>query len=448
EETTVAALLQSITTQLATGTWIDHVDILLVGTMSTADVTGAARVRRVPAVDAAIDELERIAKSFDESLDAGLHSTTLDARISGAPNDGWIPTILVCTDVIDDENVKRLATLTASGERGVGAVVRSTRRAKWHAEVDSTRLVLDPLGFVVTPSLIEAEAADAIDSFLTDVAIGDANETEAFVEPSVERKHFEAFEERPFEIEIRVLGPVEVIGTSTPIDRRKSVELATYLALHPRGVTDDRLKTILWPNDPPADGTFNTTVSQTRSKLGNANDGTAHFPRFSDAGLTYRLGRFVTTDLARFEARVRYAQGLEASAAMPVLRDALDLVRGHPFEGTRGYEWAFSEGHVASAEATVADAAHRLAELYLAVGDHAGAAWAAMQGLKASPGYEVLYRDRMLACDLAGNPAGVESAMDELCEVVETLEPYDSLHPETLALYERTSHGRRARSAR
>jgi hypothetical protein len=52
----------------------------------------------------------------------------------------------------------------------------------------------------------------------------------------------------------------------------------------------------------------------------------------------------------------------------------------------------------------------------------------------------------MLACDLAGNPAGVESVMDELCEVVETLQPYDELHPETLALYERISHRRRTRS--
>ena len=42
----------------------------------------------------------------------------------------------------------------------------------------------------------------------------------------------------------------------------------------------------------------------------------------------------------------------------------------------------------------------------------------------------------MLACHLAGNPAGIEAAMDELCAVVETLEPYDSLQPETLALYD------------
>ena len=68
-----------------------------------------------------------------------------------------------------------------------------------------------------------------------------------------------------------------------------------------------------------------------------------------------------------------------------------------------------------------------------------------MQGLRAAPGDEILYRDRMLACDVAGNPAGVETVMDELCEVVEALEPYDELHPETLVLYERISHRKRVR---
>jgi hypothetical protein len=131
---------------------------------------------------------------------------------------------------------------------------------------------------------------------------------------------------------------------------------------------------------------------------------------------------------------------------METLRSALDLVRGKPFDGTRGFEWAFSEGIIANIEATVADAAHRLAQLYLEVGDPGGATWAAMQGLVAAPGDEILYRDRMLACDLAGNPAGVETVMDELCEVVEALEPYDELHPETLALYERISHRKRTRS--
>ena len=54
----------------------------------------------------------------------------------------------------------------------------------------------------------------------------------------------------------------------------------------------------------------------------------------------------------------------------------------------------------------------------------------------------------MLACDLAGNPTGIETVMNELCEVVEALEPYDSLHPETLALYDRLSRRQRPHDTR
>ena len=116
----------------------------------------------------------------------------------------------------------------------------------------------------------------------------------------------------------------------------------------------------------------------------------------------------------------RPCPNLEPSEAVKELRAALELVRGQPFADTRGYEWAYSEGLVANIEVTVADAAHQLSALYLDVGDSAGATWAAERGLKAAPGDEILYRDRMLACDLAGNPAGVEAVMKELCEVVET----------------------------
>ena len=157
-------------------------------------------------------------------------------------------------------------------------------------------------------------------------------------------------------------------------------------------------------------------------------------------GGVYQLGPLVTTDLARFEARVAHASRCAPSVAIETLRSALELVRGKPFEGARGYEWAFSESLIANIEAKIADAAHQLATLYLDAGNPQEAIDAAMRGLVAAPADEILYRDRMLACDLAGNPAGVESVMDELCEVVEALEPYDELHPETLALYERISH--------
>ena len=121
---------------------------------------------------------------------------------------------------------------------------------------------------------------------------------------------------------------------------------------------------------------------------------------------------------------------------MPALRSALELVRGRPFEvAGKGYEWAHVEGIIAHMEATVADAAHCLAQLCLGAGDAEGARWAAKQGLRASPGHEQLYRDLMYAANLEGNRAGVEGVMADLARLVEDEEPYGHLHPETVAVY-------------
>jgi hypothetical protein len=43
----------------------------------------------------------------------------------------------------------------------------------------------------------------------------------------------------------------------------------------------------------------------------------------------------------------------------------------------------------------------------------------------------------MVAADAAGNPAGVEAAMAELCLETNAIEPYDTIHPETVELYQR-----------
>lgn len=83
-----------------------------------------------------------------------------------------------------------------------------------------------------------------------------------------------------------------------------------------------------------------------------------------------------------------------------------------------------------------AEAAHLVAQWHVEHGDVQGALWAASQGLRAAPGDEILFRDRMHAHDLAGNLAGVESVMKELRGVVEDGEPYDSIHPDTVAYYE------------
>nr|MDP9333594.1 bacterial transcriptional activator domain-containing protein [Actinomycetota bacterium] len=444
----VRAFIRHIAVELATSTWVDHVDVLAVG-MTELDIVGAQRIHHLTDIDAALDELEAAAHTMGDALESAQYARTLEARMSEHPDDGWIPTILACADPLDPDVLARVRAITGDGGRGTGAVVYSTVHAEWHASLGDTELLLAPLGFRITPALLDLPTATAVDELLTDIAVDDPSDALNPLSPEkveIDLRATEPYIEPPFEVEVRVLGPVEIIGGRSPLERRRCIELATYLALHPNGASDERLKTMLWLDRAPTTATFNTTVSTTRSRLGHASDGTPHFPHLVASGGVYQLGPFVTTDLARFEARVAHARRCAAPAAIETLRSALELVRGRPFDGARGYEWAFSEALIANVEATIADAAHQLATLYLDAGDPQEATRAALRGLVAAPGDEILYRDRMLACDLAGNPAGVETVMDELCEVVEALEPYDELHPETLALYERISHRRRTRT--
>jgi DNA-binding SARP family transcriptional activator len=245
------------------------------------------------------------------------------------------------------------------------------------------------------------------------------------------------------DVEVRVLGPVEVAGISK-IERSKSIELIVFLAMHPQGVDADRLWEALWPGRPLREGTLYTTASVARSSLGRAPDGSYHLPNAHDG--VYRLNPSVRLDWASFRALVARAD--QPGGGPGDFRRALEQVRGRPFESvpSKSYAWAMA-GTAATMEAEIVDAADRLAQLALdgRPADPGLATWAARRGLLASPYDERLYRDLMRAAHAQGNPAGVEAAMEELLRVLEAedLEPYDALHEETSALYERLRRPRR-----
>jgi hypothetical protein len=123
----------------------------------------------------------------------------------------------------------------------------------------------------------------------------------------------------------------------------------------------------------------------------------------------------------------------------------ISLIRGLPFEGTKGgREWTSTEGHSARLAALVAlaaEAAHLVAHWSIECGESGRELWATSQGLRAAPGDEVLYGDRMQAHERAGYLAGVESVMKELRGIVDGGESSDSIHPDTVAYYEELTRG-------
>ena len=129
-----------------------------------------------------------------------------------------------------------------------------------------------------------------------------------------------------------------------------------------------------------------------------------------------------------------------------VLSQALELIRGRPFEGViagRTYGWVHTEGHARHIEAEVADAADLAAGLLLESGQAVEARWAARRGLIADPYVERLWVRLMEGADQLGDSQEIERLMDEMDVALDLEGDFSGLHPQTLAAYDRLSRRHR-----
>ena len=184
--------------------------------------------------------------------------------------------------------------------------------------------------------------------------------------------------------EIRVLGPVELVGLDIDLTSQQ-LALVTYLACHPSASRDD-IVDALWDGQVISKSRFPNLLAETRARIGRE-----HLPEASEG--RYRIDG-IGTDLARLERAVaQTSDGDVEGDARPLLRSALQLVRGVPFTppSLRFWAWAANRGHIAArVESTIADIAARLAREEQADGAYDGARWACEQGLLASPADETL----------------------------------------------------------
>lgn len=239
-----------------------------------------------------------------------------------------------------------------------------------------------------------------------------------------------------------VLGPTEVRGITSRFSRSSALDLVAYLAMHPSGASNDAWATALWPDRLMAPATLHSTASSARRALGRSLSGGDHLPR-SHGRL--QLAASVTTDWRRF-------RNLCASENPALWSQALEIVRGRPFQGLRNADWTVLEGIAAEMEEVVAELACRVADEHLDAGRPRLAAAAARRGLMVSPYDERLYRRLLVCADRDGHPAGVERVMAELLTHLDAVPerppkaPFDlaAVHPETAALYATLSRKRGA----
>ncbi|MBW3662723.1 MAG: LysM peptidoglycan-binding domain-containing protein [Actinobacteria bacterium] len=392
-----------------------------------------------------VDALEVLTVGID-GLPADLERLTpltdaddLHAELARRPVTGEVeaPSLVVLANGVDDEAEAAVRAASEKREDLVAVISRScsptTRR---HTEITGNTAVLHPAGLAV--ELVELGISDlASVGRLLDQA---KNDPELPVPLSAlgDDDHEAGSSDTPVgEVDVRVLGPVDVIG----VDRfptNKTMELVAYLAMHRDGATTDMLLEALWPNHEPRPARLYTEASRARKALGTRADGSPYLP---DAELgRYRIADAVTSDYERFSAHVAAATR-DPDLADQHLREALTLVRGAPFSATAtAYTWAHQLEIRISEE--IVTAAHDLAHQMLDSARYEDAVWAAERGLSVNPLAEPLIRVLMIAADATGNTARVHEVMARLRETLAEDDANDAddwLHPETITLFERLS---------
>lgn len=435
----------SMLLELATSKWSDQVDVIVVGLFD--EIETLDRVSRAANIASIVERVERRLRERRALLEIVKRSTNSESRCVER-GDAWDLCVVVCmksASAAERDALEELISLSGDGTLGLAVVASSSDflvEARTSVVADggplsfSTRAAnpLESSRSPLWPQTLELGQLEGVTS-LVKVA-GDLEGVPSRISGPPESELLPA-EQPPRSsdstIEVRILGPVDVLGAARPFTRAWSLDLVVYLCVHRKGASTEMWATALWPDRVMVAASLHSTASAARRALGTTGSGEDHLPR-SHGRLM--LNSSVVTDWERFVV-------LSRSEDPSNWRTALELVRGRPFEGLRSADWALLEGISPLIEAEVVDLATRYAEHCMSSGDSLGAEFSARQGLHVSAYDERLYRVLMRAADLAGNPAGVEAVMAELVHLVaEDVEPVDAVHPETLDLYRSLSRRR------
>jgi DNA-binding SARP family transcriptional activator len=146
-------------------------------------------------------------------------------------------------------------------------------------------------------------------------------------------------------VEVRVLGPIEVVTGQGPVAvggrNQRAVLVGLVLSLN-RAVSTETLAWMVWGDSPPksAHATLQTYVSHLRQVCGDCIE-------CGDDSYTLQLDP-ASVDLVAFERRVAAARRLIATdpaTARATCMEALDLWRGDPFGVLHDEESVAVEGH-------------------------------------------------------------------------------------------------------
>lgn len=444
----VMATFQSIALELATTPWAASVDVVLVG----GDDRLAA-LERVRVVDPA------------GALDAVRSSPRPDGDravgLAAAIDVGLVcPTVvLVSADAVSSDELGALLERATPGS-GLVVVVAGSSSTRSVLSLGSDTARLEPPGFDLE-ALPDPVVTDALVTLVADAASpgGDVPEADATPDPVSSPARpvrpadpTSADDEDPADeavprplLWVRVLGPVTVDWRHTA-SRPQLTELLAFIATHPPRIGADRVRLALWPVDPDDErfgerspSTLWTLVSKARLALGTDPDGGDLL--ITQPGNVYELCPQVGCDWVRFETLRKMAAD-EPERTVPLLRQALGLVRGRPFQDipVGSYSWVGLDRLDSDMSASIAEAAGTLVAAALAADDVATARFAVEQGRLGTPHSETLIRAAMRVCAAAGDREGLDRALRDARRLAQLLDPTGEPEPETVALHEELRH--------
>lgn len=404
------------------------------------------RVRNVDGWEEVADDVLLWATQTRDLLAANRWPSAVSGRAL-ADRPDLAPTILILQEQPEDDRFNELcSTLGESLVPVVILAVGSHLSGATGVEVVDGQLRIPTLGLHCQAQALGASAAAATEALLADA--DRAPDQLSFVDPDAEAEEpappvtaDDDYLDPPFEILVRVLGNIEVVGGRQPLGP-KHTAVVSYVALH-SPVAAERIE----------DGVWSAPTSSRRKRLANTISearhalGAGHLPPSSDG--KYRVGNGVITDLDLFERRVAYARGQTDAAAIVTLRGALDLVSGPVFTyrntDRASYVWVDLENWVSSCELTVTETAEDLAARCVEAGDLKGAIWAARTGLTASPTHPRLTAALMQAHIDMGDDRAASQVYQSHVSALERMD-IDEVSAELVDAYEQLK-GPRPRTA-
>ncbi|MEV6822869.1 LysM peptidoglycan-binding domain-containing protein [Nocardiopsis dassonvillei] len=442
QDTAVTEVLTSLAVELSTSPAADHVNVTCIGDVAPglAQLVKTGRVRAFVDVDACLKELEL------QTLEYASASLSEDIA----------PEVVLSARPLSAQHLDRLSRILGSAAAPpIALVARETEAhplpGTWHLQAEGEQALPERDGVTLTLQRVSQDSYAQIRTLLetaeTTVSVPAPGWEQVPQEPQRVSAHSTASPAAPsapvsalrdlpepapaqpqplgtlrpkpltdYDVQLRVLGKVEILGPDTstlePGRRRSLTELACYLKLRPGRTPDQISRSMGGPRGPWTASTRSAHLSKLRVWLGRDSTGAPHLPTQTNG--TYVLAPSVGCDWEVFQELAKLGLAEDTQRATTLLEEALELVRDEPFSGVGLDRYGWAEPLKPEMHAAMVDVAHTIATRHLRDGFLEAARTALTKVLELDPACELLYRDLFRVEHKAHNPEAITRAVQRL----------------------------------